>query len=398
MKIKISEAVFNDYVERLSTDPLAFPKAWPGQVGIVEVDEDMAHLVQLDAEKMVKVSKPKMAMAYRSLADQVAKHREMMETMNSIVVEREEDVSQRNSGGVIQLARANIIVLNQVRTEMDEESIDELAEDIEVNGLINPVTVRPAEDGTYYLVAGERRMRACTLAGVPIMARVIQADEEGARRVQLAENIHREELSMKDKARAVGELYDQLGNMQEVADLVKKSRGWVSKLVALNKGMGYWAEKVLNEGLSEDMEVLALLGTIELNSMGTNRMWSIYEKMKAGEVGRKELQLVMKDIKKKEQERNKPSAPAKKSKEEKTLEAVNEKHQAKEQIQDVKLVKADDPDFLEEALARAWSDFGKAELSAYLKGGLQLGLAIQAWTSYEEKDLEFLVDLVEHWE
>lgn len=394
MKIKISEAVFNDYVTRLSSDPLAFPKAWPGQVGLVEVDEDMAHLVQLDAEKMAKASKPKMAMAYRSLANQVAECRKVEETLKSVVVEREKDVSQRNSGEFIQLARAEIIVLDQVRTEIDEESIDELAEDIEANGLINPITVRPGDGGMFYLVAGERRMRACTLAGVPIVAKVIQGDEGAARRIQLAENVHREDLSLKDKARAVGELYNQLGTMQAVADQVKKSKGWVSKLVAIENGLSFWPSKVLDEGISEDMEVLALLTKIDLKSDGTNRMWSIYKKMKAGEMGRAELQEVLRDIKKKEEKKQVEQKEARSAEPRTKLEHQTRKEEAVSK-EECKYVVAEEPDELGEAICQAWVDYGKQDLMIYLRGGLNLGAIVHCWTLDEQKDLEFLLDLVE---
>ncbi|MCP5279675.1 MAG: ParB/RepB/Spo0J family partition protein [Thiobacillus sp.] len=326
MKIKITEAIFNDYVERLSSDPLTFPKAWPGQVGMVEVDEDMAHLVRLDAEKMAKTSNPKMAMAYRNLANQVERSREI----------RDEEVSHaKHVTGLVMLEASQISTGDNVRTVFDQASIEELAEDIKAHGLINPITVR-TNNGHYVLVAGERRMRACQIAGVPIMANVIEADNVLTRRIQLAENIHREDLSLEDKANAVRELYEQLGTMQAVADQVKKSKSWVSKLVALSEpDLSYRTRRLLEEGKVEDLEILGIMNRIE-NTCDLADANVAYEKLVAGELTREQAREFLRSKTEKrqkhikEEEARRKEAKARRDAEEAKRKAEREKQLAEE--------------------------------------------------------------------
>lgn len=284
--VKISEAIAKEYQLR----EMRLPVGYPTSTGLHQVGLEIADSMMWDAlERAKEETKPSLAMAYNSLATQIKKAIDGAQA--------ESDVSHAKlNNGLVTLEPSQISVGDNVRTAFDQESIEELAEDIKAHGLINPITVR-VNNGHYVLVAGERRMRACIMANVPIMAHVIEADNILTRRIQLAENIHREDLGLEDKARAVQELYEQLGSMQAVADTVKKSKAWVSKLVAIAKGLGYWAKKILEEGISEDMEVLGLVEKIDAMSYGTNRCWSIYENLKSGVYHRADLQRVLKEIK-----------------------------------------------------------------------------------------------------
>lgn len=99
-----------------------------------------------------------------------------------------------------------IDVLPQIRTEFDEKSIAELAADIQARGLLQPVLLNPKLD-RFTLIAGERRLRACHLAGLSsIPALITKASIEDTKDMQLAENIQREELGLEDLAKAVRHL------------------------------------------------------------------------------------------------------------------------------------------------------------------------------------------------
>lgn len=116
----------------------------------------------------------------------------------------------------------------QPRQTFTEESLNELAQDIQANGLVNPITV--TQDGqNFNLVAGERRYRALQiLKATDAPVRIIP--QEQARAVQLAENIQREDLPILEEAQALAALRDERGlTVRELAGLVNKSRGYVQR-------------------------------------------------------------------------------------------------------------------------------------------------------------------------
>jgi len=124
---------------------------------------------------------------------------------------------------------------NQPRTRIDPESLDGLASSIEANGVVQPLLVRPLPDGSYELIAGERRWRAAQKAGLAKVPAVVR-DQELAERLQVAliENMVREDLNPVDEARACAALVDDLGlSKEELARRVGRSRPAVSNLIRL---------------------------------------------------------------------------------------------------------------------------------------------------------------------
>lgn len=175
----------------------------------------------------------------------------------------------------------------QVRTSFSEESIAELAADIAVRGVMQPILLRPGTGGRYLVIAGERRFRACVLAQLPtIRAIVEQIDDETAEDMQLAENIQREDLSLQDTAAAVRKLYKQLKSVNAVAEYCSKSKPWVSKHLAIANGLKGYAAHLLEDGITEDMEILKAVAKIEELTPGTNTAWALCEKLRAGTAGR----------------------------------------------------------------------------------------------------------------
>ena len=124
---------------------------------------------------------------------------------------------------------------NQPRTNFDEDALMELADSIEKHGLIQPIVVRPTSSGVYQIVAGERRWRACRMAGLSEVPVVIkELDDQKYFEVALIENLQREDLNAVEEAQGYRTLIDLYGLTQEqVAESVGKSRSAVTNALRL---------------------------------------------------------------------------------------------------------------------------------------------------------------------
>ncbi len=126
---------------------------------------------------------------------------------------------------------------NQPRAKFDEEALRELAESIKTYGLIQPITVRPIANGKYQLISGERRLRACKLAGlqeIPTYVRTV--DEMQSIQMALVENIQREDLNALEIALSYQRLVDEFGfSQEEVSDKVGKNRTTITNYLRLLK-------------------------------------------------------------------------------------------------------------------------------------------------------------------
>jgi len=123
----------------------------------------------------------------------------------------------------------------QPRTHFDEVSLNELADSISSQGVVQPIVVRAAGDHSYEIVAGERRWRAAQIAGLEQVPAVIKHfDDQTAAAVSLIENIQRENLNPLEESVALQRLIDEF-NMthQQVAETVARSRAAVSNLLRL---------------------------------------------------------------------------------------------------------------------------------------------------------------------
>ena len=124
---------------------------------------------------------------------------------------------------------------NQPRKDFDENALMELAESIKKHGLIQPILVRPIIGGGYQIVAGERRYRACRMAGlteVPVTIR--ELGEEETMEVALIENLQRENLNPFEEALGYKRLIDEYNLSQEqVASAVGKSRPAIANTLRL---------------------------------------------------------------------------------------------------------------------------------------------------------------------
>ena len=123
----------------------------------------------------------------------------------------------------------------QPRTRMDEGALTELAESIKVQGVMQPVLVRPVGGGRYEIIAGERRVRAATIAGlaeIPVLVRDVP--DESAAAMSLIENIQREDLNPLEEAQGVQRLINEFHlTHEDAAKAIGRSRSATSNLLRL---------------------------------------------------------------------------------------------------------------------------------------------------------------------
>jgi ParB family chromosome partitioning protein len=140
-------------------------------------------------------------------------------------------------GGLLREVPVDAVVANQrqPRQRFDDESLRELAASITELGVLQPILVRAGDDGTFELIAGERRWRASQLAGLATVPAVVRpADDVGSLEQALVENLHRDDLNPLEEAAAYQQLVDEFDFTQEqVASRVGKSRSAVANTVRL---------------------------------------------------------------------------------------------------------------------------------------------------------------------
>lgn len=123
----------------------------------------------------------------------------------------------------------------QPRVHFEPEALQELAESIKAQGVVQPIVVRPLSAGRFELIAGERRWRASQLAGLQEIPAVIKdLNDQAAAAVSLIENIQRENLNPLEESRALQRLIDEFDmTHQQVAEAVSRSRASVTNLLRL---------------------------------------------------------------------------------------------------------------------------------------------------------------------
>lgn len=168
----------------------------------------------------------------------------------------------------VEILIAEIVTRPQVRKTFNAEdsTIDELAESIKAQGQLQEIIVRQQGDG-YELIAGERRLRAMKQAGFEtIRAFIRNVDDEEARRIQLAENVHRLNLEQKELAESLGRQFEECGrSLKVLAERTQKSKSWLSRLLALRdvSAEATPATARLMQGVSGDVVVITAVKKIE---------------------------------------------------------------------------------------------------------------------------------------
>lgn len=157
----------------------------------------------------------------------------------------------------------------QPRTRMDADALQELADSIKAQGLVQPVVVRKLGGGEYELIAGERRWRASQLAGLhEIPAVVREIPDQAAAAMSLIENIQREDLNALEEANALRRLIDEFGlTHQQTAEAVGRSRTAVTNLLRLLELLDE-TKALMDEGeleMGHARALLALQGQQQVN-------------------------------------------------------------------------------------------------------------------------------------
>ncbi len=146
---------------------------------------------------------------------------------------------QTSAGSGVMMLRVSDIEPNaeQARKNFDPEALAELSASISRHGLVQPIVVRPKQNGFYEIIAGERRWRASRMAGLNEVPCVIkEADDREAAELSLIENLQRENLNPIEEAEGYRALMDTFGlTQEEAAERVGKSRANVANLLRILK-------------------------------------------------------------------------------------------------------------------------------------------------------------------
>lgn len=128
----------------------------------------------------------------------------------------------------------------QPRTIMADEPLKELADSIRERGVMQPLLVREVDDGRYEIIAGERRFRAATLAGLDeVPVRILEVDDQAAAAIALIENMQREDLNPLEESRGLSRLIHEFSfTHEQAAKAVGKSRSAITNLLRLSQLSG----------------------------------------------------------------------------------------------------------------------------------------------------------------
>ena len=149
---------------------------------------------------------------------------------------------------------------NQPRKEFDKEKIDELAQSINKNGLIQPLILTKKDESSYTLVAGERRWRAAQIANLKILPALLLPTDLDKDEISLIENIQRENLKVSEEAQAYQRLIDKNNyTHEELSKIVGKSRSHITNLLRILNLNEYFSN-LLNKGIISMGHARALVG------------------------------------------------------------------------------------------------------------------------------------------
>ena len=157
----------------------------------------------------------------------------------ALLKDPDKDITMSEGGSLMAFIAPNLIEVNpfQPRTTFDEQALSELAQSIEQLGIIQPITVRKVENGSFQLVSGERRLRAALLANlerVPVYIR--EASDQESLEMALVENIQRQELDPIEIALSYQRLIDEIQLTQDkLSRRVGKQRSTITNYLRLLK-------------------------------------------------------------------------------------------------------------------------------------------------------------------
>lgn len=214
-----------------------------------------------------------------------------------------------------------IVVVDQVRKNFDD--IEELADSIRKNGLLQPIIVCIGEKpGTFELLYGERRFRACQIAGLKDVHVVVQARPATAsqrRTLQMTENLHRQGLLPMEYAVTLSEIKEENNfSNRELAEHVSKDLKWVGSHLALLKGSQELRELLYNKQI---VDTLIAHGIVQLEESNPDIAKSLIGRIKqGGTVTRAEVREILRTVKAEKKKAKQPDSAKSSTKEADTAE------------------------------------------------------------------------------
>ena len=187
----------------------------------------------------------------------------------------EEPAAARSAGD--QQAELKVDLLQpgkyQPRTRMDEAALKELADSIRMQGVMQPILVRPVSGGRYEIIAGERRWRAARMAGLSdVPALIREVPDNAALAMALIENIQREDLNPLEEANGIQRLVTEFNITHDrAAEMVGRSRSAVSNLLRL-LALSEPVRDLLHQGKLDMGHARALLALTGMQQIDTARL------------------------------------------------------------------------------------------------------------------------------
>lgn len=160
--------------------------------------------------------------------------------------------------------------VDAMRSELDRDSLFDLANNIKQNGLINPITVRP-RGSRFEVVAGHRRLSACKIAGIiKIQCVVRELDDKQSFEVMAAENLERTDVDPVDEAIFLTKYIEKTGKtIQEVASSIKRSVAYVESRLAIGQMPDYMQNHLKNGGI----KLGVALALVQIEDDRMRRVW-----------------------------------------------------------------------------------------------------------------------------
>ena len=207
--------------------------------------------------------------------------------LSSLLGEKAElNIQKKNDNGLLLVPIEQIFRdENQPRKEFNKEKIEELAQSIKKNGLIQPLILNKNSENNYTLVAGERRWRAAQIANLKTIPALLLPNDLDKDEISLIENIQRENLKISEEAQAYQRLIDKNNyTHEELSKIVGKSRSHITNLIRILNLDNYFFD-LLNKGVISMGHARALIG--KKTSDFDKKM---FEKIASGKISVRELE------------------------------------------------------------------------------------------------------------
>lgn len=231
----------------------------------------------MDTKKMASKKGKFAAVGKNILGDEKPK------SLDDFLSSEKMQTEEHKDGELKQVAISKIIPDHryQPRKTFNEEELQNLSKSIKNEGQLQPVIINQDEEGKCWLVAGERRFRACKMAGLDqVEAKMYyQKDPSFLAKIAVIENVQREDLNPIEEAMAFQRLIDSFGyNQQNIADELGKDRTTVNQILSINK----LPDEIKEACLSLDIPKRALVAISRLKNK--DEQIKLFTKVKSGDI------------------------------------------------------------------------------------------------------------------